>query len=495
MTATMETTTVAQHAYGGFDTMPIAGEWVAGLSGQSIQDVNPYDGDLLLETRRATVEDVDRAYRAARSAQRAWAAASPSDRAAVFLAAADIIDRRTAELVDWLTREAGTTRMRALVELGIVKATTLAAVTHTSLEQVTVATDVPGKENRVYRRPAGVVGVISPWNFPMYLSYRSVAPALAVGNGVVLKPAEDTPVTGGLLIAKVLEEAGLPPGVLNVIIGSGSEVGDALVQHEIPRVISFTGSTSVGQGITRKAGVKRLALELGGNGPFTVLADADLDRAVEAAAFSNYWHQGQICMATNRVIVDARVYNEFVDRFVAAAKALRTGDPAAPETQIGPVINDKQLAGIRDKVDRSVAAGASLVLSGEPIGPAGQVLPPQVLLGTNETPAAREEVFGPVATIIRADDEADALRIANDTTYGLSSAVFTNDLERGIEFALRVEAGMTHVNDTTVHDDVHVAFGGVKQSGLGRFGGDWVLDDFTTHHWVSIQHQRRPLPY
>ena len=189
------------------------------------------------------------------------------------------------------------------------------------------------------------------------------------------------------------------------------------------------------------------------------------------------------------------MYDEFVDRFLEAAKQLRTGDPAAADTQIGPVINDRQLAGIRDKVDRSVAAGAELLLSGEPDGPARRVLPPHLLLGTNEVATATEEVFGPVATIIRAADETDALRIANDTTYGLSSAVFTGDLDRGIAFALAVEAGMTHVNDTTVHDDVHVAFGGEKQSGLGRFGGEWVLDDFTTQHWVSIQHQPRPLPY
>jgi aldehyde dehydrogenase (NAD+) len=495
MSTTLESPAGAAQSYDGFDAMPIGGRWVAGSSGQMLNDVNPYDDATLLETRRADVTDVDLAYRAAQAAQPDWAAASPSERAAVFLAAAQIIDRRTDDLVGWLTREAGTTRVRALVELGIVKATTHAAVTHTAPEQVTVATDVPGKENRVYRRPAGVVGVISPWNFPMYLSHRSVAPALAVGNAVVLKPAEDTPVTGGLLIARILEEAGLPPGVLNVVVGLGSEVGDAMVQHEIPRVISFTGSTAVGLGITRKAGVKRLALELGGNGPFVVLADAELDLAVEAAAFSNYWHQGQICMATNRVIVEDPVYDEFVERFVATASALRTGDPSLPETQVGPIINDRQLRGIRDKVGRSVAAGARLVLSGEPTGPAARVLPPHVLLATNEVPAAREEVFGPVATIIAARDEADALRIANDTPYGLSSAVFTRDVERGIAFALRVEAGMTHVNDTTVHDDVHVAFGGEKQSGLGRFGGDWVLDDFTTQHWVSVQHQPRPLPY
>ncbi|WP_436535349.1 aldehyde dehydrogenase family protein [Actinoplanes sp. HUAS TT8] len=481
--------------YTDFDLMPLAGKWRHGSATAVLTDIDPYRGDVLLEIPQATVEDVDAAFIGARDAQPGWAATSAAERSAIFLRAAEIIDRRQEELVDWLTREAGTTRIRALVEIGIVRATTMAAVTHTTLGHETVPSDVPGKENRVYRRPVGVVAVISPWNFPMHLSYRSVAPALAVGNTVVLKPAEDTPVTGGLLIAKILEEAGLPAGVLSVLVGPGSVIGDAIVEHPIPRVISFTGSTRVGQRIPAKAGVKRLALELGGNGPFVVLDDADLDRAVDAAIFSNYWHQGQICMATNRVIVDARVHDEFVDRFVAAASALVTGDPREAGTQIGPIINHKQLLGVRNKVARSVDAGARLLLAGEPHGPTGRVLPPHVLLGTNDVATAAEEVFGPVATIIRADDERDALRIANDTTYGLSSAVFTEDVERGIAFALRVEAGMTHVNDTTVHDDVHVAFGGEKQSGLGRFGGDWVLEDLTTQHWVSVQHVRRPLPF
>jgi aldehyde dehydrogenase (NAD+) len=481
--------------YSGFNLMPIDGTWREGSSQSVLSNTDPYSGELLGETVKATTSDVDSAYQAAKSAQTGWAALEPGERAAIFLRAANIIDARQEELVDWLTREAGTTRMRALVEIGIVRATTLAGVTHTTLAEKTVATDVPGKENRIYTQPAGVVGVISPWNFPMYLSHRSVAPALAVGNAVVLKPAEDTPITGGLLIAKIFEEAGLPGGVLNVVIGSGSEIGDAMVEHPIPRVITFTGSTRVGSGIPAKAGIKRLALELGGNGPFVVLDDADLDRAVEAAVFSNYWHQGQICMATNRVIVDASVFDDFVDRFVTATRALVVGDPREATTQIGPIINAKQLQSIQDKIDRSVAAGAELLLSGPPSGPTGLVLPPHVLTGTNDIATAAEEVFGPVATIIKATDEKNALAIANDTTYGLSSAVFTQDIDRGVKFARGVEAGMTHVNDTTVHDDVHAAFGGEKQSGYGRFGGDWILEDMTSQHWVSIQHVRRALPY
>ncbi|MEV5150251.1 aldehyde dehydrogenase family protein [Streptomyces sp. NPDC052727] len=481
--------------YTGFDRMPLAGTWRSGGTGRVLTDSNPYSGEVLTEIGSAGTADVDLVYRAARDAQREWARTRPEQRAAVFERAADIIRRRAGELADWLTREIGATRDRAGVEVAITAAVTAAAAGHSAEVVDRVGSDVPDKENRVYRKPAGVVTVISPWNFPMYLSNRSVAPALALGNAVVLKPAEDSPVTGGLLLAKVYEEAGLPPGLLSVVVGRGRDIGDHLVQHDIPRVISFTGSTRVGQGIAAKAGLKRLALELGGNGPLVVLDDADLEHAVECAVFGSYYHQGQICMATNRVIIDASVYYEFVDRFVEQARALRTGDPRNAETQIGPVINHTQLNSVRDKVAESVAGGAKPLLFGEPQGPAGLVLPPHVLLGDNYVTTAAEEVFGPVATLIRAHGEDDALRIANDTRYGLSSGVFTRDVERGLRFAHQVEAGMTHINDTTVHDDVHAAFGGEKASGIGRFGGRWVAEDFTTHHWISIQHRPRRLVF
>ncbi len=330
----------------------------------------------------------------------------------------------------------------------------------------------------MYRVPAGVVAVISPWNFPMRLSNRSVAPALAAGNAVVLKPASDTPVTGGLLLAKIYEEAGLPAGLLSVLVGSGSDLGDAIAVHEIPRVISFTGSTAVGEALTRRAGVKRLALELGGNGPFVVLQDADLGHAVDATVFGSFFRQGQICMIANRLIVDRKVYQEFTERLVTAVRCLRAGDPAAEDTDIGPVINASQLGAIQDKLDRARAEGARQLLGGEPGGPTGLLLPPHVLLAGNDVATPRE-VSGPVITIIRARDEADALRIANDT-YGLSSAVFTRDTDRGVRFALQVDAGMTHVNDSSVNDDANL------------FGGRWAIDEFTTERWVSVQHEPPP---
>jgi aldehyde dehydrogenase (NAD+) len=314
------------------------------------------------------------------------------------------------------------------------------------------------------------------------------------GNAVVLKPASDTPVTGGLLLARIFDEAGLPPGVLSVVVGAGRDIGDAIVSHPVPSVVSFTGSTSVGEGITKEAGVKRLSLELGGNGPLVVLDDANLDAAMDAAVFGSFFHAGQICMIANRVVVDTSVLDGFMTLFTERVRALRAGDPADPETDIGPVINAKQLSSIQDKVRRAVSQGARRVLGGAPSGPAGLLLPPHVLLGGNDVATVREEVFGPVITVIPAAGEEDALRIANDTKYGLSSAVFTRDLDRGTAFALRVEAGMTHVNDSPVNDDANTAFGGVKASGIGRFGGQWAVDEFTTEHWISVQRTRRSFP-
>ncbi|WP_159943158.1 MULTISPECIES: aldehyde dehydrogenase family protein [unclassified Nocardiopsis] len=483
-------------AYTGLDRMPIGGRWRDGSSGTVLPDVDPYDDTVLTEIRLADERDVDLAYRAAEAAWPEWAATPAPERAELFLRAIAILDARRPEIVDWLVREAGAVRERAEFEWHLVRSGMAEAASYPTRATGRILPGLtPGKENRVYREPLGVVTVISPWNFPLQLSHRSVAPAIALGNTVVLKPAENTPVTGGLLLARIYEEAGLPPGVLNVVIGKGGEIGDALATHEASRMISFTGSTEVGRHIARQAPLKRRALELGGNGPMVVLEDADLDLAADAAVFGSYYHQGQICMATNRVVATAAVHDQLVERMLARARELRVGDPRDANTQIGPVIDDEQRDGIRDLVARSAEQGARLLLSGDPSGPAGRVLPPHLLLATNDAPCAVEEVFGPVATVVRARGEEDALRIANDTEYGLSSAVHTSDAERGVRFARRLRAGMTHVNDSTLNDEANTAFGGEKYSGLGRFGGEWAIHEFTTDHWVSVQHTRRRLPF
>lgn len=484
--------------YSGFEGQYINGSWRPGRQGSKLRDTDPYSGQLLAEIAMASANDLDEAYQGAAKAQVAWEQTLPEERAAVLRRAASIVEARRDEIVNWLIRESGGTRVKADMECGFVRSFMLEMSSYPSrMDGRIIPIDEPGKESRVYKRPIGVIGVISPWNFPMQLSHRSIAPALALGNAVVVKPAQDTPVTGGLLIAKIYEEAGLPAGLLNVVIGAVKDIGDQFTLHPIPRLISFTGSTKVGRHVGELAMkspmIKRVALELGGNAPFVVLDDANVGQAVRAAVFGRFLHQGQICMSTNRIIVDAKVYDEFVDQFTTHVKGLKCGNPNEPDTSIGPIINQKQLAAHIAHIQGARAAGARQVVGGDPVG---QVLPPHVFLDVkNEMPIAQEEMFGPIAPIIKVNGEAEALRVANDTQYGLSSAVFTRDKERGVQFALGLKIGMTHINDTSVDDMPNNPFGGEKNSGIGRFNGEWVIQEFTTDHWVTIQHSRPTYPF
>lgn len=410
----------------------------------------------------------------------------------------NILDQRQDEIIDWLIKESGSTRVKAMVEYGSARAITVEAASFPNRIHGEIrASKIPGKENFVYREPVGVIAVISPWNFPFHLTQRSVAPALVLGNAVVLKPASDTPVTGGLLIAKIFEEAGLPKGLLSVVVGAGSEIGDAIVEHDTPRLVSFTGSTKVGKHIGELASssnfIKKVALELGGNNPFVVLKDANLDNAVKAAVFGKFLHQGQICIAINRIIVEDDIYDDFVERFHAHVKTLKVGDPNDQDTAIGPIINDKQLKSLKDKIAKAQTEGANILMSGEI---KGQLVPPHIFTEvTRDMDLSCNEIFGPLVGIIRAKDEDDALALANDTTYGLSSSVFTEDMEKGLRFARNIEAGMTHINDIPVNDESNVPFGGKKNSGIGRFNGEWIMEEFTTTHWISVQHVPRDYPF
>jgi acyl-CoA reductase-like NAD-dependent aldehyde dehydrogenase len=485
-------------AYENLNLQLIAGEWRTGKSGRDLDVLDPFTQEKLLQIPLANREDLDEAYRSARDAQADWAACGPSERAAVMLNAVRIFDERRDEIINWIIRESGSTRIKAQIEWGAARAITQESASLPSrVHGRILASDVPGKESRVYREPLGVVGIISPWNFPLHLTARSLAPALALGNACVIKPASDTPVTGGLLLARIFEEAGLPKGVLSVLVGSGSEIGDAFVEHEVPGFISFTGSTQVGRNIGRIAAggefLKHVALELGGNSPFVVLADADLEQAVNAAVVGKFLHQGQICMAINRIIVEESVYEDFVNRYAERVKSLPYGDPSKPETVVGPVINSKQLAGLKEKIATAKSAGARVMVEGES---QGNVLPPHVFADvTADMEIAREEIFGPLVGIQRARDEAHALELANSSEYGLSSAVFTSSLERGVRFARRIRAGMTHINDIPVNDEPNAPFGGEKNSGLGRFNGDWAIEEFTTDHWITVQHAPRRYPF
>lgn len=496
----IDTNKQASHpaAYDGFHLQYIAGEWQSGQDDSVNTNTNPYSGDTLVEIQQATDSQLDEAYQAAKQAQKQWAKTTPAERARLMHHVVSVLDQRQDEIVDWLIKESGSTRIKAMVEFGSARAITLEAATFPNRVHGEIRpSNTPGKENFVYREPVGVVAVISPWNFPLHLTQRSIAPALALGNAVVLKPASDTPVTGGLLLAKIFEEAGLPKGLLNVVVGAGSEIGDAIVTHDIPSFVSFTGSTSVGKHIGELANggeyLKQVALELGGNSPFVVLKDADIEQAVKAAAFGKFLHQGQICIAINRIIVEDEIYDDFVERFLAHVKTLNVGDPSKQNTAVGPIINKKQLKSLKEKIAKAQKEGAKMILSGEI---KDQVVPPHIFTEvTREMDLSRHEVFGPLVGIIRAKDEEDALSIANDSMYGLSSAVFTTDMQKGLRFARGIRAGMTHINDISVNDESNVPFGGEKNSGIGRFNGEWILEEFTRTHWISIQNEPRQYPF
>jgi aldehyde dehydrogenase (NAD+) len=473
-------TSAAPPHYEGFTTMPLAGVWRPGSSEKTAADTNPWTGEILTEIPLADPGDLDEALKAAQRVQQEWAARSPASRADVMLAAAAVTRDRRREITGWLIRETGATVAQAELEWGLARSAMLAAagVPHQVTGQI-VPSDLPGRQNRVFRVPAGVVGVISPWWTPMRLSSRSLAPALAAGNAVIVKPSSDTPVTGGLLLAKIYQEAGLPTGLLSVVIGAGDEIGQAIAAHPIPRVICFAGSAAVGTVLGRQAGGKRLAGEPGGNGPFIVLDDADVGQAVDAAVFGSFARQEQVCMMASRLIVDRKVYHDFTERFLTVVGCLRAGNPAAADTDIGPVISARQLNVIQDQLDRARGEGARQALGGEPGGPAGLLLPPHVLLAGHQVEAPGE-IPGPVATIIRARDERDALRIANEAGPARSAAVFTADIERGTRFALGLDAGMTHVNDSPVNDDAATGLGGQRATEL-----------FTAECWVSVPQPRR----
>ncbi|MFI8530978.1 aldehyde dehydrogenase family protein [Streptomyces aquilus] len=474
----------------------IDGEWRPGTGSWDIIDFNPYDGEKLASITIATVDEVDDAYRAAARAQKEWAATNPYARRAVFEKALRLIEEREQEITEVIIAELGGTYLKAGFELHLAKEFLREAI-HLALrpEGRIIPSPVDGKENRVYRVPVGVVGVISPFNFPFLLSIKSVAPALALGNGVVLKPHQNTPITGGSLIAKIFEDAGLPKGLLNVVITDIAEIGDAFLEHPVPKVISFTGSDKVGRHVATVCAshFKRSVLELGGNSAIVVLDDADIDYAVDAAVFSRYVHQGQVCMAANRVLVDRSIADEFTEKFVAKVKSLKVGDPRDPQTVIGPVINSSQADAVSGVVEQALAEGATALVRGETNE---NLVSPSVLTGVPADSALlRQEVFGPVAFLIPVDGEEEAVRIVNDTPYGLSGAVHTGDIERGVNFAKQIDTGMFHVNDGTVHDEPIVPFGGEKSSGIGRLNGDTMLDSFTTLKWISVQHGRSGFPF
>ncbi|MFI5803769.1 aldehyde dehydrogenase family protein [Streptomyces sp. NPDC051561] len=474
----------------------IDGEWRTGSGSWDIIDFNPYNGEKLAAITVASVTEVDEAYRAAERAQREWARVNAYARRDIVEKVLRLVEQREEAIAAAITEEVGGTRVKATYEVRLAmeflrEATQLATLPEGRI----LASPIPGKENRVHRLPVGVIGVISPFNFPFLTAMKAAAPALALGNALVLKPNQNTPVVGGGLIARLFEDAGLPAGLLNVLITDIAEIGDALLEHPVPKVIAFTGSDRTGRHVAAVTGArfKRAVLSLSGNSALVVLDDADIDYAVDAAVFSRFVSQGQVCMAANRILVDRAVEREFTEKFTAKVRTLRTGDPADPATHLGPVINTFHADALTGLVDQALAEGATALVRG---ATRGNLVEPTVLTGLpGDSPILEQEIFGPVALLLPFDGDDEAVEIANDSPYGLSGAVHTGNVERGVQFAQRVHTGMMHINDSTIQDDPLVAFGGEKASGIGRMNGESTVEVFTTHKWISIQHGRSEFPF
>lgn len=482
--------------YQNLDRQYINGVWREGSGTTSLTNYNPFSGETLSEFPVATRADVDEAYEAARVAAGPWADMNAYARRTVFENAVRITESMSDEIVELIIAELGGTRLKAMFEIGLVIDILKEAATFPlRMEGKILPSPIPDRENYLFREPLGVITVLSPFNFPFFLSMKPVATALGAANAVVLKPHEDTTITGGTLLARIFEEAGLPAGVFNVVLTDIPTVGDYLIEHPVPSAIVFTGSNKVGAHVAEVAGrnLKKVLLELGGNNAFLVLEDADLGLAVDAAVFSRFTHQGQICMSANRVLVHSSLMKEFRERYVTKVASLPVGDPAAAETIIGPLINERQAVGLNRMVDAALDAGATALLHGSI---EGSLLAPTVLTDvTPEMQVSREEMFGPVAVLIPFETDDEAVALANASEYGLSGAVHTRDLDRGLRVARRIDTGMIHVNDASIHDEPIVAFGGSKHSGIGRLNGQWSLDEFTTMKWVSVNRGRRQFPY
>jgi acyl-CoA reductase-like NAD-dependent aldehyde dehydrogenase len=478
----------------------IGGAWRPSTGGASFERANPFTAEVVTVAAAAGRDDVRAAVEAAAAAFETWAQTDPQARSRLLEAAADLMDQRAPEIAGTMIAECGATFGWGMFNCGLAAGMLRAAAGMTDAAaqaQETIPSGVPGLDARAVRRPAGVVAAMAPWNAPVILATRAVAAPLAFGNTVVLKASEKCPRVHAA-VAGVLHDAGLPAGVINLVVHSAEgapDVVDELIAHPAVRRVNFTGSTRVGRIVAAKCAehLKPSVLELGGKAPMIVLDDADLDLAAAAASFGAFMNAGQICMSTERIIVEAGVAAPLADKLAERASKLVAGDPRAEGTMIGPVVDDASRKHVLDLIEDARSMGARLLTGGEDLG--GNVVTPAVVTGV--TPQMRlysEESFGPVVAVIEATDADDAVRLANDSDYGLSAAVFTGDDERGLAVADRIDSGICHVNGATVHDEPPMPFGGVKGSGWGRFGGTAALHEFTDLRWITIQRGERHYP-
>jgi len=476
----------------------IGGKDVPATGGATFERRDPVTGKVATTAAAASVADAMAAADAAQAAFAAWSEMGPSERRGLLLRAAEVIEAHAPDFTEAMMGETGATAGWAgfNVMLAASMLREAAALTTQVTGQV-IPSDRPGCVALAVRQPAGVVLGIAPWNAPVILGVRAIAAPLACGNTVILKASEQCPATHAL-IGQVMREAGLPDGVVNVVSNAPSDAGavvDALIGHPAVRRINFTGSTRVGRIIAEAAArqLKPVLLELGGKAPLIVLDDADLDEAVNAAIFGAFMNQGQICMSTERIIVQDGIADAFVEKFAARAAALPAGDPRTGNVVLGSVIGPEVVTRVREMTDDAVAKGAVLAVADEANGTVmSATVLDRVVDGMR---IYREESFGPIVCIIRAKDDDEAVRLANDTEYGLTSSVYTENIRRGFKIAKRIEAGMCHINGPTVHDEAQMPFGGVKASGYGRFGGQAGIAEFTDLRWITIDTEEVHYPF
>ena len=472
-------------------SMLINGLKVTAEKNATFERRNPLDGTVATRAPAASPQDAVMAVEAAAEAFRTWSETGPNERRALLLKAADQLQAKTPQFIEAVGAETGGTGMWAgfnvFLAAGMLRE---AAALTTQISGEVIPSDVPGSLAMAVRQPAGVVLGIAPWNAPVILAVRAIATPLACGNTVILKGSENCPRTHQLII-EALQEAGFPPGVVNYITNAPQDAGavvEAMVAHPAVRRVNFTGSTRVGRIIAMTCAkyLKPAVLELGGKAPLVILDDADLDEAVKGAAFGCFANSGQICMSTERIIVDEQVADEFVRKFTEKAKSLPLGDPRKPEPVVlGSVIGMPTVEHCNALIDDALAKGAKLLCGGK----ADNTLMPATLLD-RVTPQMRiyhEETFGPVKAIVRVKGVEEAIACANDNEYGLSAAVFGRDVARAFNVARRIDSGICHVNAPTVHDEAQMPFGGVKGSGLGRFGGKAGIAEFTELRWITMQ--------
>ena len=483
----------------GRTTHFIDGAWEP-TGGATFPDRNPYDGTLVAEISAGGRAESARAVAAAAAAFPVWAALPPGERQRLFLKAADITERRLEDIVPIMAAEAGSSRVFSAFQIRLSVAMLRQAAGWGYLPYGDLMhSDVPGRVAMVARKPLGVVAGFTPWNGAFYLAWRTFLLPMAFGNTTVIKPSEEAPMSAGLIHAEILEEAGFPKGSFNVVThapGAAAEIADVFFESPAVRCINFTGSDKTARILGERAGraLKRMVMELGGFNPMLVLADADLDEAVKATAFGAFLHQGQVCMNTRKVYVDRAIHDQFVDRLAAKVGTLRAGDPADPSVVIGPLINDKALRQVEERVADAVERGAKVVLGGTSNG---MIYAPTIL---TDVPADAicttgcDETFGPLLVIQPFDDAEAALTEAQATPYGLSASIMTRDHARGLDMARRFDTGIVHINAPTMASEAALPVGGVKDSGWGR-SGHYAIEDFTELRLTTLSHAPGRYPF